>query len=500
MKKFLLILMCLLMMVGCSSGKKNDSSEITGKSGAVYEIYVGSFNDSNGDGKGDLNGVSEKLDYIEELGASDIWLMPIFTSSSYHKYDVEDYYAIDPQYGTMEDLQNLIAKMHEKGMKLYLDLVVNHTSSLHPWFKAAVSEMQTSGYNPDGYSAYYNWSDHPQNGYNSVSTGLFYECQFAGNMPDLNLYNVNVREEIKKIAEYYLNMGVDGFRLDASLHYFEGNNYENVAFLRWFNETCNAINPDCYLVSEVWTDFSTVIQYYRSGIDSLFNFGLSAANGSIVSAIKRGNGQGLAEIMADYNRKIKLTDYGCTDALFLSNHDQARSAGFFTDEQSLRLAAAVYLLSPGKPFIYYGEEIGLKGSGRDENKRMAMLWGEGKDCNNPDQTDYRAQVDTDVKRQNSDKNSLLNYYRSLLTIRRKYPFITEGRCVAVNLNDESLFCQKVFGDGNIIYVVHNFSAEKKTFEFNEGNMSESTNSANRQDGNMFTMEPYSSIVMELPGK
>ena len=196
-----------------------------------YEIFVHSFYDTDNDGIGDLNGVTEKLDYIKEMGFNGIWLMPIHPSPTYHKYDVKDYYAIDPQYGTLEDFDNLITEAHNRGIRVIIDLVVNHSSSDHPYFMEACDYIRENGEPGGEYGDYYKFlKNYNQTGYSNVSgTNYYYESRFWSGMPDLNLDSENVRAEIVDIMEYWLtDHNVDGFRLDAVTSYYTGDVAKNV--------------------------------------------------------------------------------------------------------------------------------------------------------------------------------------------------------------------------------------------------------------------------------
>lgn len=450
----LLSFLILAMMASCAKTEgenvKNDSPQ-TLPTDVVYEIFVGSFADSDGDGIGDLKGIEGKLDYLTDLGVREIWLTPIHPSPSYHHYDVIDYLAVDPAFGTMEDMDALLKAMHERDMKLYLDLVINHTSSQHPWVK-----------------------EHPE---------WYAEKNFFGaHMPELDLDNAEVREEIWKIVAFWLGKGVDGFRLDAALHYHEADHERNTAFLSWLNESVKGIRPDAYIVAEVWTDFSYLKGYYASGVDSFFDFGLSDATGDITSAVKNKKGALLASRMADHWKAIHENNPEGIDAVFLSNHDQARSGGYFTKPEQARFAAQVLLLSPGKPFLYYGEELGMRGSGRDENKRMAMQWGEGDDCASPADCDYTSQITDTVKSEEADSTSLLHHYRDLLRQRASLPSLTKPKKVeALDLGDPALFCLHVTTEsGEELYIIHNFSDMEKTYQL--------------PDSDEQRIEPYGSSV------
>ena len=202
-----------------------------------YEIFVYSFCDSNGDGLGDLQGVTDQLDYLQNLGITGIWLMPIHPSSSYHKYNVSDYYAIDPDYGTMEDFETLMAECEKRGIHVILDLVVNHTGSDHPWFQEAAAYLQSLGdAEPDvqacPYVDYYNFTKEPKTAHTQVpGTDWYYESQFSSAMPDLNLDSELVRQEIGDIMRFWLDKGVAGFRLDAAKEFNTGSNDKNLGAL-----------------------------------------------------------------------------------------------------------------------------------------------------------------------------------------------------------------------------------------------------------------------------
>lgn len=456
MKK--LLGLCLVLLLSACTTEKQSVIQPEVNS-VYYEIYVASFYDSDGDGKGDLLGVVEKLDYIQkDLGATGIWLMPIGPSPSYHKYDVMDYEAIDPQYGTMEDFETLVEAMDERGMDLILDLVLNHSSREHPWFLDAVEGMKSG--NCSDKCDYYTFSKEPLARYNQIGKDLYYESEFSDTMPDLNLDNENVRNEIKQIAQFWLDQGVKGFRLDATSHFYNDNIEKNTAFLKWFNDYVLSIKPDAYIVGEAWKPQSIIQSMYASGI-SFFNFPFSQNTGSILRSVKSGNGQLLAQQVETYNQVIQEKNPGGIDSVFLSNHDNGRSAGYLAqDLNRQKLVASTYLLMPGNVFIYYGEEIGMKGSGRDENKRLPMLWGsdQGKTLA-PADADYEVVQEMNVKDEMKNKDSLWHHYKKVIAIRNRYPEISRGTPKAVDLGHHGLYA--VDYDG--IMVVHNFSSE--TLEF-----------------------------------
>lgn len=247
-----LVVLALLfsMLIGCMfSGGDDDANLniIDDNYRNYYEIFVGSFYDSDGDGMGDLNGVTEKLDYITDLGCNGIWLMPIMPSPTYHKYDVEDYENVDSAYGTAEDFKKLVDACHEKGIRLVIDLVMNHSSSKHPWFTQACEYLAglKDGEQPDlsvcPYAGYYNFSNEKvSQTYYQVpgTTNWWYEGSFWSEMPDLNMENDAVRKEFENIADYWMDLGVDGFRMDAAMHYTENATVANSDVLNWYYTYC----------------------------------------------------------------------------------------------------------------------------------------------------------------------------------------------------------------------------------------------------------------------
>ena len=284
-----------------------------------YEIFVRSFRDFDGDGIGDLQGVIEKLDYIEDLGYTGIWLMPINTSTSYHKYDVDNYYEIDPSYGTMADFEELVRECHYRGIKVIIDLVINHSSAYNPLFKKAVDahnkelkgETLTAEEEifKDFYTFYDTKEDIPSGttAYKAPKGDFYYEGNFSSNMPELNYDNPAVYEEVKNIMKFYFDKGVDGFRLDAVKYFYFNQHEENVEVLRKINEMAKELNPKSYLVGECWDSEQVISLYYKSGLDSFFNFpgSVTASDGYIINGINR-EGDGLVNYYKGLNKNVEL--------------------------------------------------------------------------------------------------------------------------------------------------------------------------------------------------
>ena len=410
-----------------------------------YEIFVYSFCDSDGDGIGDLAGVTSKLDYLQELGINGIWLMPIHPSTSYHKYNVSDYYAIDPAYGTMEDFETFMAECGKRDIHVILDLVVNHSGSEHAWFREAYAYLQQLG---DGepdvseckYLDYYFFSKEAAPGYCQVEgTGWYYEAQFNYDMPDLNLASEALRSEITDIMAFWLDKGVSGFRMDAAKEFYSGNPEKNKEVLAWIQETALSLKPDVYLVAEAWLDFASLTDYYESGFMSLFNFAFANSEGKIVKVLRSA---GNASTVSSYATALEKADTAYLgsnpdyiDAPFLSNHDVGRIIGFVSrDITKTKLAGAMNIFMSGSCFIYYGEELGMVGSGNDPSKRAPMYWNTARDngttglppeCELPEEYPCGS-----LEEQLFDDASVYNYYRQAIAIRNALPVISHGRTTA----------------------------------------------------------------------
>lgn len=415
-----------------------------------YEIFVYSFCDSDGDGIGDLQGVISKLDYLQELGITGIWLMPVHPSGSYHKYNVSDYYGIDPDYGTLDDMDALLVQCEQRGIRVILDLVVNHTGADHAWFQTAVSYLRKLGDGrPDAaecpYFNYYCFTREPGSGYTQVEeTDWYYESRFSPDMPELNLESEAVRAEIREIMQFWLDRGVAGFRLDAAKEYYTGNTERSVEALAWIRETAASIRKDVYLVAEVWDSFAAVTAFYQSGITSIFNYPFGDATGKIMTVLRGAGNPGVVSTYATALEKANNAYSGANpdyvDAPFLSNHDVGRIASFCGGDLSkTKLAGAMNLFMSGSAFVYYGEELGMTGSGNDPSKRAPMYWNAARNngttreppaCVLPESYPFGA-----LDEQVNDDDSVYNYYRQAIAIRNAIPAISHGATTAeTNLN------------------------------------------------------------------
>jgi len=417
-----------------------------------YEIFVRSFYDSNGDGIGDFNGIIEKLDYLNDgdptttsdLGITGLWLMPINPSPSYHGYDVTDYYAVNSKYGTLDDFKRLLEEAHQRGIKVTIDLVLNHTSSSHPWFVDARN-------NPDSpYRDWYVFSD-TNPGYTGgwgqevwyPAGNSYYFAQFWDQMPDLNYANPEVVAEMNKVAEYWLQMGVDGFRLDAARYLVEegsktADTPSNHEYWKQFRLVYKAANPQAVTIGEIWTGNFSVAKYVQGDeLDLAFNFDLAE---QLVSQVALGKSDTLGLVVDGSVKYIKNGQF----ATFLTNHDMNRVMNEVGGSIAKAKTAATLLLTlPGVPFIYYGEEIGMTGAKPDEKIRTPMQWNAeeyaGFSTAFPWQAVNREYRDgVNVAAQQADPGSLWSHYRTLIQLRNEHAALRVGTYTKVNVEGEKL--------------------------------------------------------------
>jgi glycosidase len=455
---------------------------------AYYEIFVGAFSDSNKDGIGDLKGVLRRLDYLNDgkpnsgksLGIEGIWLMPIMPSPSYHKYDVADYYGVDPSYGTMADFENLAAECNKRGVKLIIDLVINHTSERHPWFAAAKQAIKEGNLDAQ-YAKYYVLDTKESAGkvWHKLEkapdgTQYYYEGNFSNTMPELNMDNPDVRREIAGIAKFWLDKGAGGFRLDAVKFIYIGEDNLNIQFLKWFDDECKKTKRDAYIVAENWSDAASIQKYYEAV--NCFDFGMSGTTGDVYFTVQEiRNVTEYAERLALYQKQVLVKNAQAILNHFITNHDMDRAAGFLdVGNYKMQVAANLYLLSSGSPFIYYGEEIGMKGARgieqTDANRRLAMLWGGGDTVKDPEGGDFdrTKQTNGTVKSQLPKKTSLLNHYKKLIRLRKANPEIARGLVKPLDFSQYEAFGGFISEyNGSRIAVFHNTGEKEITADLKD---------------------------------
>ncbi len=489
-KKWVFVFLLLLTIWGwhCSSGDTGTTPEpvptppqqlgtlFWWNDTVFYEIFVRSFYDSNGDGIGDLNGVIAKLDYLNDgnpntyhdLGITGIWLMPVNPSPSYHGYDVEDYRDIEPDYGTTADFINLVEEAHKRGIVVIVDLVINHTSSLHPWFFDAATGVGATKRN------WYCWSPTKpdkrgpwgQEVWHAHANGSYYYGVFSSLMPDLNYNEPAVRTEIKDIARYWLTtMKVDGFRCDAAKYIVEENNVleDTNATLLWWQEFYNfykSVNRRVLAVGEAWDETAVVKSYVGGKFDFCFEFDLAVA---LLNAVQNGSPSVITTKMEQLLASYPYHQYGT----FLSNHDMDRVfSRLSSDSAQAKLAAAVYLTLPGVPFIYYGEEVGMLGISPDEDRRRPMQWSSGLNAGFTTGIPWRPLNSNssvyNVETEQTTSDSIWQWYRTLIELRNRFVALRQGTYQPLLASTNVILAYlRQFGNEAVV-VVANFSAAERT--------------------------------------
>ncbi|WP_432755839.1 glycoside hydrolase family 13 protein [Staphylococcus equorum] len=543
------------------------------KEAVAYQVYPRSFNDSNNDGIGDLQGVIEKLDYIQDLGIDIIWLSPMYKSpNDDNGYDISDYQDIMDEFGTMEDFDQLLDGVHQRGMKLILDLVVNHTSDEHPWF----IESKSSKDNPK--RDWYIWKDPKADGsepnnWESIfngstweydkATGQYYFHLFSKKQPDLNWENKDVKAAVFNMMNWWFEKGIDGFRVDAITHIkktFEAGDLpvpESKTYAPAFdvdmnqpgihdwlqemkNESlshydimtvgeANGVNPDNAdeWVGEDKGKFNMIFQFEHLG---LWN------TGDIKFDVKA-----YKDVLNRWQKKLE--DIGW-NALFIENHDQPRRVSTWGDDErfwyeSATSHAVVYFLQQGTPFIYQGQEIGMtnypfesvetfndvavvneynivKAQGGDltellnkhkmenrDNSRTPMQWTNGINGGfsehepwfpvNPNYTEIN------VSSQQQDSNSILNFYKSLIQLKKSHDIFTYGTFNLIDAENEHVFAYIRELDGKRVLVVGNLTDKSATLKFNETINENNIELHNYKDNklNLNALRPFEAFVIAL---
>lgn len=616
-----------------------DSFDGTKRSSTTYQLLIYSFADSDGDGVGDFKGIQSKLDYLDGLGATALWLSPAHPTPSYHAYDVNDYSTVNPKYGTEQDFKDLIDAAHAKGIKIYMDYVLNHSGTGTTWFKDALA-------NPDSpYRNYYVFSDDPSadvaagkvdnygggknpgmGDWHSVSTGnkgykgrlhyklnwnaktvtvtesteraqssnsdakiwlfigndgcvglyqtstnvyeitydtdttwgflvrtstttwdsgtkwggngkpisfgqpyalnnstaadiifggatSYYFASFAQSMPDLNYgkytecENSPAFQEIAATADKWINLGVDGFRLDAVLWIYQAQIKANQRFLdQWYqrlNATYKAAGhtDNIFMVGEAWEGHNTEKQYYK-GLTSCFEFDYFDA----LTRALNGNASGYVSAVNGFISDHTAQRADAVTSIFMSNHDQHRAAESLGRKlEKEKQAAAMMLTTPGKPFIYQGEELGYYGKkdGGDEYVRTPILWDKaGKDCakkgvnNKVDNTMLTSSIS--VEAQDADANSLLNAYKTWSRLRNIYPALAEGTMSVAPGNGNSIAAWYMTAGSQKLLVIHNTATTAKTVTVQD-NTSRAVGLLGTAtlDHDALTLGPNSSVVFKL---
>jgi len=489
------------------------------KQAAFYEIYMPSFKDGNRDGIGDFKGITSKLDYLKELGINGIWLTPFYPSPKVDNgYDIADYYGIDSDYGMMEDFELFLKEAHRRDIKVIADLVLNHTSTLHPWFK----ESRASKDSPK--RDWYIWRDEPNNWESffggsaweyDATSGQYYYHAFAKEQVDLNWANSEVKAAMLEVMKYWLDKGVDGFRLDVinflkvspqlpdnpfdaekkeQIHLYDQNQEGIIGIIEEISAFVHQY-PDKFLVGEVGSEDLEILKRY-SGVgklDVVFNFNI----GSIESF----NPERIVKEMLDTNRVYRPEQL---PTLFFSSHDMSRSYSRFGGNMDrAKGIAALMLTAKGVPFIYFGDEIGMHDWVTDDIRKMKDVQGliaynltleAGKShkealaaaneksrdkSRTPMQWDTGAYVGfsevspwisipeeargVNVAVQETDPDSMLSFYRRLLELRKLHPVITRGDYEYLHCEDDVIQFVRTF-ENEQIFVGINFAENPRAVE------------------------------------
>ena len=500
-------------------------------SSVVYQIYPRSFNDSNGDGIGDINGIREKLDYLKELGIDVIWLSPVYKSpNDDNGYDISDYCDIMDEFGTMEDMDNLLKEANERGIKILMDLVVNHTSDEHKWFIEAKKSKDNE------YRDYYIWRDpvdgHEPNELGSTfsgsawqydeTTGQYYLHLFSKKQPDLNWENEKVRNEVYKMMNFWVDKGIGGFRMDVidligkiPDKMITGNGPKLHEYLQEMNKAALEGN-DLLTVGETWGATPEVAKLYsnpeRKELSMVFQFehiGLDQIEGKEKWDVKQLDLLDLKKVLSKWQTELEGQGW---NSLFWNNHDLPRIVSRWGNDKEYRVESAKMLATllhgmKGTPYIYQGEEIGMtnvrfedineyndieslnmykdrlsKGYSHDEimtsiyakgrdNARTPMQWDNSENAGFTTGKPWLAVNKNyeyiNVKQCVEDENSIFNHYRKLIDIRKHNDTIVYGDYTLLSPNDKNIFAYSRALNGDKILVVCNFYGNEVNFKFQQ---------------------------------
>lgn len=479
-----LLLSCILLLTLAvqlpaaerASGKWWDSA-------VFYQIFPLSFQDTDEDGRGDIKGILSRLDYLQELGVNALWLTPFHPRSQgfYHGYAVNDYYGVEPELGTLADYEKLIAEAHKKGIKIILDLVLNHSSADHPWFVA-------DG-NKTGFKDYYLWKKPAPSGWANATgnsqmpawheytvegakrKGEYFYAAFNFTLPDLNHTNPEVVKEFRKVAKYWLDKGVDGFRIDAARYMIEtgpgegqADNQATIQYLNDFARYVKTVKPEAYVIAEVYTGMDNIARYYQpGGLDACYNFDFGGKGGTIQGSMQTGKTRSL---LKNLDTLLSLDKKGVPYTYFahyFSNHDSGRMPENLRTGDKVKTAGVILFTLPGgAPYLYYGDEIGQREGYNligDANKRNPMYWDNSLNAGfttkkgvwlrkmkkyymDPAQaessSDKKEAQNLNVAAQKKDPQSPWHLFQKMIALRKSSPALQSGDFVEINIDTEKM--------------------------------------------------------------
>jgi len=492
------------------------------KNAVFYEVYPRAFADGNGDGHGDLRGLTARLDYFRDLGVDCLWLQPIYPSPLEDDgYDIADYYNIHPDYGTLDDFKTVVSEAHARGLRVIADLVLNHTSDQHPWFQAARASKGSP------YRDYYVWSDtdrkfgeariifldtQASNWTWDETAGQYYWHRFYPCQPDLNYDNPAVRAEMLRVMQFWLDLGIDGFRADAVPYLFEreGTNCENLpethAYLKELRRLMDQRYPGRILLAEANQWPQEVRPYFGDGDEfhMAFHFPVMPR---IFMALAQANRAPIVDILS----ATPAIPSNCQWCTFLRNHDELtlemvtpeerefmwrtfapqprmrlnlgirrRLAPLLDgDRRKIELLNSILFTLPGSPVLYYGDEIGMGDNiwlNDRDGVRTPMQWDGGQNAGfstAPPSKLYASPIDDErfsylhvnVAAQRADPNSLWNALRRMIAVRKQEPALSCGDCQILPIENRAVLGLVRTCDGQSALALHNMSALPQTVEF-----------------------------------
>ena len=522
------------------------------KNAVFYEISVRAFKDSNGDGHGDLRGLTEKLDYLQTLGVDCIWIMPIYPSPLRDDgYDIADYYSVDSAYGSLDELKDLIEAAHQRGIRIIMDLVLNHTSDAHPWFQASRSDRSSP------YRDYYVWNDDNKK-YADVriifsdveksnwtwdeKAGQYFWHRFYSTQPDLNFDNPKVRDEMLNVMRFWLTLGIDGFRVDAPTYLFEreGTNCESLpethAYLKRIRSMMDAEFPSAIMLAESNQWPGELARYFDAGDEfhMAFHFPLMPR---MYLALAQGNASAIINIL----KETPAIPESCQWILFLRNHDELslemvtenerefmwleyapepqmilnlgirrRLAPIMrNDRRKIEVVNSLLFTLPGSPILYYGDEIGMGDNLNlpDRNGvRTPMQWDNspnagfstGKPFSELVKGDLGYQQ-TNVASQLNDLSSLFRCIKRMIAIRKEHAAFGSGGMEWIDMGKPSVAAYLRRYQDDVILVINNLASFAETIQIPEEYQTTYLNLLGGDSQTLtarVTLQPYSYIWLE----